>query len=307
VQVWRGEWERAEQELQRLVRDFATIAPVYSAIAHVELAELRCRQGRFAEALALLEGDDALPLAHLVRARVALDQGRFAPAMELAERYLRRLGPGESLRRAGGLAVRARALARLGDLAAARAALDEIAAMARAAATVGMRAVAAATAGEVALAAGDLGEARRALEDACDLYGQSGAPFEAACSRVELARCLAAAGRPDEATAEARAAVERLRELGAGPRADEVARQLLAAAAPAGDERPAALASLSERELEVLAEVAGGRSNDEIARRLHLSVHTVKRHVANLLAKLDLPSRTAAASLAVRCGVSPSP
>ncbi len=59
-----------------------------------------------------------------------------------------------------------------------------------------------------------------------------------------------------------------------------------------------ALDALSTREREVLALVAEGRSNAAIAKRLRLSEHTVKRHVANILLKLDLPTRAAAAALA---------
>ncbi|MFL6617401.1 MAG: LuxR C-terminal-related transcriptional regulator [Povalibacter sp.] len=57
------------------------------------------------------------------------------------------------------------------------------------------------------------------------------------------------------------------------------------------------LAVLSEREVEVLAEVAGGASNKHIARSLSLSLHTVKRHIANILDKLDCDSRGQAADL----------
>jgi DNA-binding NarL/FixJ family response regulator len=57
------------------------------------------------------------------------------------------------------------------------------------------------------------------------------------------------------------------------------------------------LETLSLREREVLALVAEGLSNAAIARRLRLSDHTVKRHVANILLKLDLPTRAAAAAL----------
>jgi DNA-binding NarL/FixJ family response regulator len=63
------------------------------------------------------------------------------------------------------------------------------------------------------------------------------------------------------------------------------------------------LAPLSPRELEVLSLVAEGRTNHEIAERLVLSEHTVNRHVANILRKLGLPSRAAAASLAGRHGL----
>ncbi|WP_076997639.1 LuxR C-terminal-related transcriptional regulator [Variovorax sp. KK3] len=54
-------------------------------------------------------------------------------------------------------------------------------------------------------------------------------------------------------------------------------------------------AGLSERELEVLALLANGRSNKLIARDLDLSPHTIKRHVARILNRLDLASRVQAA------------
>jgi class 3 adenylate cyclase len=60
------------------------------------------------------------------------------------------------------------------------------------------------------------------------------------------------------------------------------------------------LEALSNREREVLALVADGLSNAAIAARLRLSDQTVKRHVANILLKLDLPSRAAAAAIAAR-------
>ena len=57
---------------------------------------------------------------------------------------------------------------------------------------------------------------------------------------------------------------------------------------------------LSAREREVLALLAAGQSNKLIARTLDLSPHTVKRHVANVLAKLGLESRTQAAAYWLR-------
>ncbi|GAA4104123.1 MULTISPECIES: response regulator transcription factor [Streptomyces] len=61
--------------------------------------------------------------------------------------------------------------------------------------------------------------------------------------------------------------------------------------------------TLTEREKEVLALIADGRSNREIARHLVLSEKTVKTHVSNILMKLDLADRTQAALWAVRHGV----
>ena len=57
------------------------------------------------------------------------------------------------------------------------------------------------------------------------------------------------------------------------------------------------LARLTEREREVLARVALGEGNKDIARRLDLSLHTVKRHIANILGKLDCVSRRQAGDL----------
>lgn len=70
-------------------------------------------------------------------------------------------------------------------------------------------------------------------------------------------------------------------------------------AATSTPQRPE-LTSLSQREREVIALIAQGLSNAAIARRLQLSDHTVKRHVANILMKLDLPTRAAAAALVGR-------
>lgn len=64
------------------------------------------------------------------------------------------------------------------------------------------------------------------------------------------------------------------------------------------DTQPAALVDerLSQREAEVIAQIAAGASNKHIARALDLSPHTVKRHVANILDKLGLNSRGEAAA-----------
>jgi NarL family two-component system response regulator YdfI len=61
--------------------------------------------------------------------------------------------------------------------------------------------------------------------------------------------------------------------------------------------------SLTRRELEVLQMLAAGLSNKEIAARLSISDHTVKFHVASILAKLGAASRTEAVSLGIRRGL----
>ncbi|MEV5507324.1 response regulator [Streptomyces orinoci] len=82
----------------------------------------------------------------------------------------------------------------------------------------------------------------------------------------------------------------------------EVADALLAQEDAAGGQGGRGNA-LTEREREVLALIADGRSNREIARALVLSEKTVKTHVSNILMKLDLADRTQAALWAVRHGI----
>ena len=64
-----------------------------------------------------------------------------------------------------------------------------------------------------------------------------------------------------------------------------------------------AVTVLTPRELDVLKLVAQGLSNPDIAERLVLSEHTVHRHLANILGKLSLSSRAAAAAWGVRTGL----
>lgn len=66
---------------------------------------------------------------------------------------------------------------------------------------------------------------------------------------------------------------------------------------------PAEGQDLTSRETEVLALVAGGLSDREIAERLVLSPHTVHRHVANVRTKLGLPTRAAAVAAAAKRGL----
>lgn len=65
-------------------------------------------------------------------------------------------------------------------------------------------------------------------------------------------------------------------------------------------DQPSPLDALTEREREVLALIAAGSSNKEIAAELHLSVGTIKGYVSEILGKLGVNSRTQAALLAVQ-------
>ena len=72
-----------------------------------------------------------------------------------------------------------------------------------------------------------------------------------------------------------------------------------------GNAKAQAALGISPRELEVLHEIAAGRSNNEIAERLNVSPHTVKTHVARLFDKLDASRRTEAINKARELGIVP--
>jgi DNA-binding NarL/FixJ family response regulator len=81
----------------------------------------------------------------------------------------------------------------------------------------------------------------------------------------------------------------------------------VAAALLAGDGDQGRVVPLTEREREVLGEIARGRSNREIARALVVSEKTVKAHVSSILVKLGVADRTQAALYAVRHGLDTCP
>jgi LuxR family maltose regulon positive regulatory protein len=299
VHLWRGRWAEAERVLEASVEDFVRSRPAWTGGPLVSLAELRRRQGRAAEAAALLERAGPRSEAQLCRARLALGGGDAAEAAALAERVLRQAPADARLSRVPALELLVRARAARGELEDAVAALEELRAIVGGVGTRPLQAGADLAEGVLAAAQGEHQLARRLLEDAVDGFERGGAPYEEAQARLELAASLTALGRDDAASREAGAALARLLELGAVDGAER-ARRILAACGRA----PApGLPDITPREADVLRLLAEGLTNRQIAERLVLSEHTVHRHVTNILRKLGLPSRTAAAAHAVRAGL----
>jgi DNA-binding NarL/FixJ family response regulator len=124
--------------------------------------------------------------------------------------------------------------------------------------------------------------AQALLEDAADLFRESGVRYEAALARHDLAAVLRSLGRDAAAEQAERAARAELSQLG------------VTLAAPRS--RAADRGGLTRREREVLRLLAQGRSNEEIATALVLSVRTVESHVASVYTKIGVAGRTARAA-----------
>jgi LuxR family maltose regulon positive regulatory protein len=256
--------------------------PRHRARAIAWLADLRFRQGRLAEASRLLERAGAEPARHVTAAAIALAQGRADDAIDHAGAYLRQCDGHQVVLRANALEILVRAEILAGRTERAGASLDELSALAAQvgrALVVGPSLVARAAFDEQR---GDIESARFALADAVEIFERGEAPYETAMARIELARVLVSAGRPEDA-AKLRALSERhLRKLRAPDGAPPV---------------------LTKRELAVLQLVAEGLSNPDIGRRLVISPHTVHRHVSNIMRKLAAGSRAAAVARAARLGL----
>jgi ATP/maltotriose-dependent transcriptional regulator MalT len=300
VHLWRGRWTEAEALLRASAEDFSRSRPAMVGAPLVGLAELRRRQGRRAEAEVLLDQAGPSSKALLCHTRLALDEGNALRAVELLERLLRRLPADSMLDRAPALELLVSARVARGELDEAASALTVLREIEQLVGTPPLRASADLAEGMLEAAGGDHDRARALLEDAVDRFQRSGAPFEAALARIELATSLAALGRTDPGEREAAAALESLLELGADADADRAQRILDASVRDNGH---SPLPEVTSRELEVLRLLAEGLTNKQIAERLVVSEHTVHHHVTNVLRKLDLPSRTAAAAYAFRHGL----
>jgi DNA-binding NarL/FixJ family response regulator len=306
--MWRGTWLEAEEELSAASHELAASRPAMTGDALVRLAELRRRQGRLVDAADLFEQAGQQGLALLGRAELAFDRDDLRAAAEQAARYLRHVPTPNRTERAAGLDLLVRALTGLSDRDGAKTALAELSSIATLVSTAPLRAAASFAAGYVALGEGEPDAARRHLEDAVDLFLQSGAPFEVARARTELARALAALERTDAAAEEFRRAIALFAELKAGHEEARALRLLETLPAAPGDEREArspeaSNCGLTRREIEVLRLVAGGLNNQTIAERLFVSEHTIHRHIANVMGKLSVSTRAAAVAQAARLGL----
>jgi DNA-binding CsgD family transcriptional regulator len=292
-----GAWPDAMDEV-RQARDRLSDPPgppVVVGMACYQQAELHRLCGQFAQAedgyrQALESGRQPQPGL----ARLRLAQGQVDVAVAAIRTALD--GAQDRVARSRMLAPYVEIVLAAGDVQAARIAADELAEIAADFDAAFLHAVAAHWRGAVLLAEGDARAALVVLRRAWTAWQELEAPYEAARVRVLAGLACRQLGDGDTAEMELDAARRVFQELGAAPDLAQLARVSRAAGFDA-------VGGLTKREVQVLALVAAGKSNRAIATELFLSEKTVERHLSNILTKLGVGSRTAAAAYAFERGI----
>jgi ATP/maltotriose-dependent transcriptional regulator MalT len=268
------------------------MSPGHPAIgaAYYEQAELHRLRGEFAEA----EEHYRLATRHGRQPQPGLAQLRLAQGLlDAAAAMIRRVvdEAQDPMSRSKLLGADVEILLATGDVHAAKSAAGELSEIATDFDSPPLRAAAARAEGAVLLAEGEPRAALGVLRRAWTAWHDLEAPYEAARTRVDIARACRDLGDEDTALMELDAARWAFQQLGAEPevaRLDELSRR--AAASATG--------GLTAREVQVLRLVAAGKTNRAIAGDLFLSEKTVARHLSNIFTKLGLASRSAATAYA---------
>lgn len=293
-----GDWPAAEEELRSALDIGHGAEPALHAEALAKLAELRLAQGLVDEAAALVAGHEGGPAVTYAIAAIRLALGEAPVAAALLRRRLQEVNEHSLLG--------ADLLALLVEAELARSEFDEAMTLARRLAglaadsdsasigALGERALA-----RVLHAIGDITAAVPHFERALAAFGSLRMVFEIARTRSSLARALAGIDE-HTAIAEAKAALASFEALGATRDADETAGFLRTLGVRAARAGARGIATLTNRELEVLALLGEGLSNADIADRLYISRRTAEHHVASVLSKLHLRTRGEATAYALR-------
>jgi DNA-binding CsgD family transcriptional regulator len=132
-----------------------------------------------------------------------------------------------------------------------------------------------------------LDEAEAALAEAAAAYRELGLRFDAARSLLILGRAQRRRRKWAAARAALESAAQGFEELSASGWVEETRAEL----ARVGGRQPTPEGALSNTERQVAALAAEGRSNKQIAAELHVTVHTVEKHLSRAYAKLGIQSR----------------
>jgi len=284
--ILRGDWVEAERDLSAAIERMVSSRRDTRLSAVAQLGELRRRQGRQQEADKLLHQAEFVPEARVSRALLVLERGNPGASWAAIKEVLAEMPPAAQLDRAAVLPSAVLVALAAGDTDAATSAATELQ-------TIAARIGTDRLLGQAAAATGHLTADVSAWRAAVRHFSRTGLRFDEAEARYGLGKALLTGG----ATAEANEHLERARaifeEIGAPHR--------VAAVRAVARRRTAGL--LSERQVEVLALVARGLTNAEIARQLHLSEHTVHRHLSNSFTALGVSSRAAATAYALSNGL----
>lgn len=302
ILVARGTWPEAERALVGVLDTFSDSRRQSRVDAVVQLGELRRRQGRLTEADTLLGQAEFHPAAIVGRSLIRLSLGDPRAAWSSIRALLSTIPEGNRLARAKVLLPAVTTAHAAGDRAGAEEAARELRMTAD---DIGIAALLGLAAAAEATLTGE-GESARLWREAVRRFRDAGLRFDEAESRLRLAEALLTAGEPSTAAEQVVSATQLLEELGATVALADAARladatRVASAASPGAD--GSAGSPLTPRESEVMALVAQGLSNQQIAAALVLSEHTVHRHVANILTKLGQASRAAATAYALRNGL----
>lgn len=284
-----GTWADALDELARAADCYAAAGgdPAVG-LAHQERGDVLLLLGRYDEAeAAFAEAARYRNEAQPGRALLALARGRTDAAVSSVRRLL--IEAQDPVRRTQLLPTAIEVLVQAGEVDEAAALGEELMGLATSFDCPALTGAACFAAAQVALVRGDVELAPAMARAASADWSALSAVHQVARCRVLLGRSLRLLGDEESAVTELAAARRAFIGLGAAPDAQEVARLLGEVWSPRG---------LSAREVEVLRLVAAGRSNPEIAAALVLSEKTVARHLSNIFTKLEVGSRTAAASFA---------
>ena len=279
----RGALAEAEREAARACEELLGSHLGNAVAAYAEVGDVRRRLGDLdlaEEAFARVEELAGRACAGAALLRLA--QGRVEDARRTIAGCLADAGDG-GLSRARVLPAAVQIAVAAGDLQGAHRALIELEAVARRFDTPMLHALAATACGRIQLAEGDGAVAGATLQAAVQRWLELEVPYEVATALTLLGQAQRDGGERDASDASfarARALFEQI-----GARLD--ARSLDAP-------RPVRPAGLTEREVEVLCLIAGGKANKEIAADLHLSAKTVSRHLTNIYNKIGVNSRAAA-------------
>jgi ATP/maltotriose-dependent transcriptional regulator MalT len=291
IKMLQGAWSDA---LDETLSACEVLRDPFIADAYYLLGELHRLRGEFDAAEAAFRRANSggrRPEPGLVRLRVA--QGRLDDAATTIRRL--RTEEHDGPVHAEVLAACVDVMVETGDLTVARDACEELTALEAATGSPLLGALAARATGTVLMAAGQPGEALQVLRRGWRIWQDLDLPYDAALTRVLSGRCLRALGDEDSAQMELDSARWVFDRLGAGP-------DLAVVDALAGTPTPVA-GGLTRRELDVIKLVASGLTNRAVANELFLSEKTVARHLSNIYAKLDLPSRAAATAYAYDHGL----